>query len=64
MLVPPDMEKIKAIAKHLDEDIRILEELLKQTECNNKANELRAEIKAKGLVLHGYQRTLNSIKYN
>ena len=39
-------------------------EKLEKTECEDSINELRAELRAKGLMLHEYQRTLNSIKYN
>ena len=64
MIVPPNMEIIKKYADGLEEDIKKLDEKLKETTCERKISELQAEIRAKGLTLFGYQRTLNSIKYN
>jgi len=64
MIVPPDMGKIKEIAIGLEDEIKTLENKLKNETCKNKLNELRAEIRAKGLTLFGYQRTLSSRKYS
>jgi len=64
MIVPPDMEKIKKIALSLEDEIKTLENKLENETCKNKINELRAEIRAKGLTLFGYQRTLSSRKYS
>ena len=64
MIVPPDMEVIRKIANGLEEEIKSLEVQLKETSCSDKINELRTEIKNKGLTLYGYQRTLSSRKYN
>jgi len=64
MIVPPDMRKIKEIAIGLEDEIKTLENKLENETCKNKINELRAEIRAKGLTLFGYQRTLSSRKYS
>ena len=64
MIVPPDMEKIREIASFLEDEVKALENSLKNETCESKINELRDEIRAKGLTLFGYQRTLNSKKYN
>jgi len=64
MIVPPDMEKIKKIALNLEDEIKTLENKLENETCKNKINALRAEIRAKGLTLFGYQRTLSSRKYS
>jgi len=64
MIVPPDMEKIKKIALSLENEINKLENELENETCKNKINELRAEIRDRGLTLFGYQRTLNSRKYS
>jgi len=63
MIVPPSMEKIKDIAMSLENEIKALEDELENETCKNKVNELRAEIRAMGLTLFGYQRTLSSVKY-
>ena len=64
MIVPPDMDKIKRIADDLAEEIEVLETKLENENCEHKINELRYEIRSKGLTLFDYQRTLNSNKYN
>ena len=64
MIVPPDMEKIKKIALSLEDEIKMLENSLKNETCKNKINELKSEIRAKGLTLFEYQRTLSSRKYS
>ena len=64
MIVPPDMEKIKKIALNLEDEIKTLENKLELETCKNKINSLRTEIRAKGLTLFGYQRTLSSRKYS
>ena len=64
MIVPPDMKNIEKIASALEAEIRALEEQVEEEKCQDKINELRAEIRKKGMALFGYQRTLNSIKYN
>jgi hypothetical protein len=57
------MEKIKKIAVSLEDEIKALEHTLANETSKDRINELQAEIKAKGLTLFGYQRTLNSRKY-
>jgi len=64
MIVPPDMEKIRQIAMNLESEIKLLENKLENETCENKINELRAEIRATGLILFEYQRTLSSRKYS
>ena len=64
MIVPPSMDEIKRIASFLEDDIRTLEDALKNEPDEAKKGELSAEIRAKGLQLYGYQRTLMSRKYN
>jgi len=64
MIVPPDMDKINKIAKSLEDEIKTLGYKLENETCKNKINELQAEIRAKGLALFGYQRTLSSRKYS
>ena len=63
MIVPPDMEKIEKIAMSLNVEIKALECKLEDETCKDKISELRTEIRALGLVLFGYQRTLSSRKY-
>jgi len=64
MIVPSDMDRIKKIASILEDEIKTLENKLKNETNKNNINELQVEIRAKGLTLFGYQRTLNSRKYN
>ena len=64
MIVPPDMEKIKKIVSSLEHEIKTLENKLENETRKDKIDELQAEIKANGLTLFGYQRTLSSRKYS
>ena len=64
MITPPDMDKIKNIAMSLEDEINTLKGKLENETCQGKIDELRAEIRAKGLTLFGYQRTLSSRKYS
>ena len=63
-MIIPDMERIKIIALSLEDEIKALENKLENETCKNIIVELQSEIRAKGLTLFGYQRTLNSRKYS